>query len=111
MFVTQDGAYHFRRMPWGLKGAPLYFQYAVWTAMAPGRETWIVIYVDDMVIKGRSLEEVWSRTLEVVRQLSKAGFKVNLNKTTVLTPSIEMVGYNLCCELYYAGDKAVRKLL
>ena len=24
-FVTQDGAYHFKQMPWVLKGAPLYF--------------------------------------------------------------------------------------
>ena len=79
--------------------------------MAPDGESWIVVYIDNMVVKGKSLAEVWQRTLEVVQRLCKAGFKVNLNKTIVLTPSVEMVGYNLCHELYCAGDKAVRKLL
>ena len=64
-----------------------------------------------MVIKGKSLQEVWIRMLQVIEWLYHAGFKVNLNKTIVLTPSVEMVGYNLKQELYYAGDKAVRKLL
>ena len=47
----------------------------------------------------------------MIDQLCHAGFKVNLNKTIVLTPSVEMVGYNLKRELYCAGDKAVWKLL
>ena len=47
----------------------------------------------------------------MIERLSRAGFKVNLNKTIVLTPSVEMVGYNLKHELYCAGDKAVWKLL
>ena len=83
----------------------------VWTMVAPNGEHCIVVYIDDMVIKGLSLQEVWLRTLQVIERLYHAGFKVNLNKAIVLTPSAEMVGYNWKRELYSAGDKAVWKLL
>ena len=79
--------------------------------VAPNREHWIVVYIDDMVIKGKSLQEVWIQTLQVIERLYHAGFKVNLNKTIVFTPSVEIVGYNLKRELYCAGNKTVWKLL
>ena len=47
----------------------------------------------------------------MIERLCQAGFKVNLNKTIMLTPSVEMVGYNLKRELYCAGGKAVWKFL
>ena len=79
--------------------------------VAPNREHWIIVYINDMVIKGKSLQEVWIQTIQAIEWLFHARFKVNLNKTIVFTPSVEMVGYNLKRELYSAGDKAVWKLL
>ena len=57
------------------------------------KEGWIVIYIDDIVIKGRTIPKVWGRTLVVIKRLHDAGFKINLNKTVFLTTSVEMVGY------------------
>ena len=57
------------------------------------KEGWIVVYIDDIVIKGRTISKVWERTLLVIKRLHDAGFKINLNKTVLLTISVEMVGY------------------
>ena len=57
------------------------------------KEGWIVVYIDDIVIKGRTISKVWERMLLVIKRLHDAGFKINLNKTVLLTTSVEMVGY------------------
>ena len=55
-------------------------------------EGWIVVYIDDIVIKGRMISEVWERTLLMIKRLHDAGFKINLNNTVLLTTSVEIVG-------------------
>ena len=56
-------------------------------------EGWIVVYNDDIVIKGKTIPKVWERMLLVIKRLHNAGFEINLNKTVLLATLVEMVGY------------------
>lgn len=50
-FVTQDGTYVWRRMPFGLSNAPAHFQRVVSSVVDKG-DIQVVIYLDDIVIYG-----------------------------------------------------------
>lgn len=71
----------------------------------------MVVYLDDIVLYGHSVEDVWANTIEVIRQLTTAGFMLNINKCTFLTKEIDVVGYQVSKGLYYSKQKTISKLL
>lgn len=82
-------------MMFGLKGGPGYFQYLVWSVCVREQDGSVVVYLDDIVIKGATQAETWARTLEVVGRLRDAGFLINLNKSVFLARALEVVGYKV----------------
>ena len=58
-FMTEDGKYHFTRMPFGLKGAPSNFQRYINTLLAKVQD-FAKAYMDDVVI----FSETWSDHLK-----------------------------------------------
>lgn len=101
----------FVRMPWGLKGAVAHFQKSVWVTCVRQGESWVVVYIDDIVVVGSTQAEVWERTKEVVARLTAAGFKLNLNKSMFVTESVEVVGFLVERNLYQVGRKALDRLM
>ena len=68
MFVMQDGSQHWVRMPFGLKGAPGFFQKLVWeTVTDEGGFEWMVVYLDDVIIFAQKAEECWARAVCVMK--------------------------------------------
>ena len=57
------------------------------------------------------MDEVWVSTLNVIRELTKAGFMINLAKCSFLSPEVDAVGYHICKEVYFAREKSLAKLL
>ena len=53
----------------------------------------IVVYLDDVVLYGKTVEEVWASTRKVLRELCKAGFMINVNKCNFLSTSVDAVGF------------------
>lgn len=84
-FICPLGFYQFERMPRGITGAPL-------EPLRPSRDgemektvgdmklLQILVYLDDLIVFERMLQEHEDRLLKVLDQLKEAGLKISLHK-------------------------------
>ncbi|XP_076545695.1 uncharacterized protein LOC143305545 [Osmia lignaria lignaria] len=110
-FVTPDGHYEFLRMPFGLANAPAVFQRAINTALGTLRNKIALVYIDDVLIPSRTIEE-GLKYLEIVLQaLDTAGFSINIEKCKFFQKTIEYLGREVSAEGIRPGKDKVRALL
>ena len=79
-FSTPDGHYQFKRMPFGLTNAPATFQRAMNTILAGLSWTDCLVYLDDIIVVGRTIEEYNRRLEQMLQRLEAAGLKLNVKK-------------------------------
>ena len=93
-FSVNGGKYEFIRMPFGLKNSPATFQRAMDDVLrkliVEGK---CLVYIDDVIILGKNLEEHLRNIREVFETLLEAGCRVQLDKTEFLREEIEYLGY------------------
>jgi hypothetical protein len=65
----------------------------------------VAVYLDDIIVTGRTWAEVWDRTLEVLRRLVGAGFMINANKCNFLTHKLMVVGHEVANGSYKPREK------
>ena len=97
-FSTRSGHYHYVRMPFGLSGAPATFQRAM--NMLLRGLTWkkCLVYMDDVLIFGRTLEEHNERLKEVLQRFSEAGVKLSVDKCYFLQKEVKYLGHVISYE-------------
>lgn len=79
-FSTQDGHYEYVRMAQGLKNAPAAFSYIMNTLL--GQLRFVQIYLDDITIHSRTIQEHYQHIREVARILKGAGLRIKPTKCT-----------------------------
>ncbi|GFV27338.1 retrovirus-related Pol polyprotein from transposon gypsy [Trichonephila clavipes] len=79
-FVTKNGTYAFRRMPFGLSGAALNFQKAIVIILKPVIGKLVSVYMDDVTISSPSFTQHVKHLKEVFRLLYEAGLTLNKEK-------------------------------
>ena len=72
-FTTPDGHYQFKRMPFGLKNAPAQFSKLMHKIF--GVRPYVEIYLDDIIIHSKSLEEHVEHIFLVAKLLRNAALK------------------------------------
>jgi hypothetical protein len=92
-FVTQDGQYEFLRMPFGLCNAPAVFQRMINTALGQLRFTKVCVYMDDILIPGKTPQDCLAVLQEVLQILRVNGLTLKLSKCHFLKTEIEYLGY------------------
>ena len=65
-FTTSSGQYQFNRLPFGLSGAPATFRRVMTSMLREQNWRTCVIYLDDILVFGNSLEEHNERLKEVL---------------------------------------------
>lgn len=85
-FVTPNGQYEYRRMPFRLKNAPAVFQDLL-------NEGLIVIYMDDLLLATKGLSEHKLLLSKILRTLSHRGLSLNMEKCKFVCTEIEYLGY------------------
>ena len=90
-FVTPDGAYSFKVMPFGLKNAPSCFQRMMseLTSDLKGVEA----YLDDVIVFAATWEGMMTSLEELFRRLKKARLTINLAKCRFLHQTVEYLGH------------------
>ena len=68
-FVSRSVTYAFNRMPFGPKNAPAVFQQMMNRALGNLLYSIACVYLDDIIIWGRTLEEVLRNTEKVIERL------------------------------------------
>ncbi|XP_064624576.1 uncharacterized protein K02A2.6-like [Lineus longissimus] len=103
-FLTHQGLYRFKRVPFGLASAPSAFQKMMKIALQ-GLEG-LQSYFDDLVVYGRTWEEYRRNLKAVLRRLSELGIKLNPAKCEFDLTEMEFLGHMVTPEV-----EPVRKLL
>ncbi|GFV00959.1 retrovirus-related Pol polyprotein from transposon opus [Trichonephila clavipes] len=79
-FVTKNGTYAFRRMPFRLSGAAPNFQKEIDVILKPVIGKFVNVYMDDVIISSPSFTQHVEHLKEVFRLLHEAGLRLNKDK-------------------------------
>nr|QHA33695.1 polyprotein [Chibugado virus] len=92
-FSINNGKFEFTRMPFGLKNGPAIFQRAIDDVLRDYIGKICYVYIDDVIIFGKTLEEALHNLDLVLKALNKANLKIQLDKSEFLHHEIEFLGY------------------
>ena len=92
-FVTPMGLYKWKRLPMGLASVPGAFQNLMELIMAGLSYKLALVYLDDMIIFGRSFEEHLNRLDLVLGRLKDAGLNIKGSKCRFFQEKIHFLGH------------------
>ncbi|UYV64788.1 K02A2.6-like [Cordylochernes scorpioides] len=92
-FITPDGLYEFRVMPFGLCNAPATFERMMDTVLKELKWNICLCYLDDIVVYGPSFEEHIKRLEVVLECLQQAGLNVNNEKCIFGSRQLKILGH------------------
>lgn len=92
-FICPLGFFQFERMPQGITGAPATFQRLMEKAVGDMNLLQVLVYLDDLIVFGRSLEEHEERLMRVLDRLEEVGLKLSLDKCQFCQPKVKYVGH------------------
>lgn len=90
-FVTPDGQYQFKRMPFGLANAPSVFQRTMNKILS--KVSYTIIYMDDVLIPSESFDQGMSRLEEVLQLLKDAGLTLKFKKFNFFYTELEFLAF------------------
>ena len=88
---THKGLFQYSRLPFGISSAPGIFQ-RVMDSLLQGIEG-VVVYLDDILITGSTVEAHLKALEEVLRRLQRAGLRVKQKKCVFMRPSVTYLGH------------------
>ena len=92
-FVTHEGSYQFNVMPFGLKNAPSTFQRLMNTVFAELMPKKCLVYIDDLLVLGKSFDEHLSNLRLVFEKLRSYTLKVKPAKCSLAERKVKYLGY------------------
>ncbi|KAI9565174.1 hypothetical protein GHT06_008951 [Daphnia sinensis] len=92
-FVTADGLYQFRALPFGLTNAPGTFQRAMDIILAGLRWTTCLVYLDDVIVYSATFEQRLERLQSVLDCLAKANLKLKWSKCSFAENTLKVLGH------------------
>ncbi|XP_043208845.1 uncharacterized protein LOC122374269 [Amphibalanus amphitrite] len=92
-FSTHLGLFEFNRMPFGLKGAPASFQRLMMAVLAGLTWRECLVYLDDIVVFGKSFGESLQRLEHVLEAISDSGLKLHPEKCVMFKREVKFLGH------------------
>jgi len=83
-FSTQEGLFEFNVMPFGLCNVPATFQHLMDSVLAGLQWYSCIVYLDDIIIMGRTFEEHLVNLQQVFERLKQANLKLQPKKCQFL---------------------------
>jgi hypothetical protein len=96
-FVTPDGFYEWKVIPFGLANAPAAFMRRMNSLLRPHKK-YAVVYLDDILIYSATQQEHKQNVEAVLRDIRAAKFKLNGPKCTFATAETTFVGYKVTAD-------------
>ena len=107
-FTTNSGLYEFKVMPFRLCNAPATFQRLMEEVLRGLARKKCLVYLDDVLVIGRTFDEHLSNLREVFNRLSEAGLKLKPAKCKLARREVEFLGYVVSAEGIMADERKVR---
>ena len=94
-FVTMDGLYEFCVMPYGLCNAPATFQRLMQKTLAGlgGNSPFCSVYIDDVIVFSRTVEEHLDHLSQVFERIRKIGLKLHPKKCSFTRQKVLYLGH------------------
>ena len=92
-FVTNEGLFQFRVMPFGLCNAPATFERLMDRVLCGMRWSRCLVYLDDVISFGKSVPEALGRLEEVLARLSDFGLQLKAKKCTFMQTEVAFLGH------------------
>ena len=110
-FATRTGHYQYEVMPFGLCGAPATFQRMMQSVLQ--NEAWVkcVIYLDDVLVFGKTVEEHNERLQAVLRKFREANLKLSPSKCKFLQKEIQYLGHIINGDGITTDPKKIEKMV
>ena len=87
------GFYECEKMPFGASNAPATFQRLMENCLGDLNLSWCVVYLDDIIVYGKSPEELLTRLEGVFSKLRAAGLKLKPSKCDFFRTQITFLGH------------------
>ena len=91
-FCTNEGLFEFKVMPFGLCNAPATFQRLMDVVLSGLQWTSCLVYLDDIIVMGRTFEEHLSNLDSVFARIREAGMKIKPAKCFFLRERVQYLG-------------------
>ena len=93
---THQGLFKYKRLPFGVASAPGIFQRVMESLLSgiPG----VTVYLDDILVSGKTEADHLSSLEEVLRRMSKAGLRLRKDKCVFLVPAVVYLGHRIDSE-------------
>ena len=96
-FTTPQGLFEFRVMPFGLTNAPAVFQRLMQRALMglnpEGGPSFVSVYIDDILVFSRTLEDHVNHLKRVIERLTEVGLKLKPTKCFFFRQEVEYLGH------------------
>ena len=109
-FCTPDGLFEFKVMPFGLCNAPATFQRLMDMVLGGLQWTNCLVYLDDVIVVGRTFREHLQNLRSVFSRLSTAGLKLQPKKCHLCSPQVEFLGHVVSAEGVSTDPKKIEKV-
>ncbi len=110
-FVTKYGLFEFKTMPFGLKIAPATYQRLMELALSGLQWTSCLIYLDDIIVFGKTFHEHLSRLAAVLQRFHKASLKLKLEKYNFFETEVKFLWHVLTPEGVLPDPENEKKIL
>ena len=97
-FVTRKGLFQFKVMPFGLCNAPATFQRLMDRVLVGLQWEQCLVYLDDIVVFGKTFEQTLARLRLVMERLKAAGLKLKASKCKWFQKSVQYLGHIVSAE-------------
>lgn len=94
-FVTPQGLYQFTRCPFGFTNSPAVYQRAMNNIFQDGLYTKVVIYIDDILVFGKTIEELMDNTRWVFDKCREYTVKLKKSKCEFMKQEITFLGFKI----------------
>jgi hypothetical protein len=92
-FSTREGHFQYKRMPFGLKGAPTTFQRLMTTVLSGIQGIKCLVYLDDVIVFGENLKVHNEKLREVLERMRKYNLKLQPDKCEFLRKEVSYLGH------------------
>ena len=92
-FITKRGLYQFKVMPFGLCNAPATFERLMEMVLNGLQWNICLVYLDDIIVLGRSFDDMMANLKSVFKRLSSAGLKIKAKKCSLFAKEVEYLGH------------------
>ncbi|GBG59681.1 hypothetical protein CBR_g49947 [Chara braunii] len=107
VFRSRFGHYEFTVMPFGLTNAPATFQRAMNDIFRDNLEQYVLVYLDDILVYSRTLEEHLRHLRDVLDRLHRQGFYAKLSKCRFAQHKVDFLGHYVSDQGLHMDDAKI----